>query len=442
MSTIVLSDPKFSEVSIKYPEIPRYILRKIDLSLRGLKGTARAEQLALNKGYLFDVSDSSVPARKRYLTDGLLFREGTSIGKPQFESEQTPGALPGRLRREGVVPYLVDAVDGHFFLYDGDELVDEVFYNPYPDFYDKTTSQGTPMWKVALSGPSSNLTLSPYAYCFFWKDKKPCKYCDINRQYLRVANLVKDYREGQDEKTLQDIYETVSEALKEKGRWQIFRITAGSDPRGEKQYEIETREYIKVLGAIEHAFGSTDFNGRLVGSSLPKEQWIALKNAGTKAVEPHIEVWDEELFKIICPGKNAYYGREWWMQNIYDSVEVFGRGNTCTQIVGGAELAQPYGFKTIDEAIASNLEGVEHFAQRGITTSFTVLGINKTSVFYKEGQTPAPLEYYARLVIGLRDIRRKYHLPVSFNDYRRCGHPDTSFSRIDFPEVTEFPLVG
>jgi hypothetical protein len=130
------------------------------------------------------------------------------------------------------------------------------------------------------------------------------------------------------------------------------------------------------------------------------------------------------------------------MQNIYDSVEVYGRGNTCSQIVGGAELAQPYGFKTIDEALASSLEGAEHFAQRGITTSFNVLHVSKGSVFYKEGQRPAPLEYYARLVIGLRDIRRKYHLPVSFNDYRRCGHPDTSFSRIDFPEVTEFPLVG
>ena len=98
-------------------------------------------------------------------------------------------------------------------------------------------------------------------------------------------------------------------------------------------------------------------------------------------------------------------------------------------------MAQPYGFKTIDEALESSLEGVEYMAQRGITTSFNVLHVGKPSVFFKEGQKPAPLEYYARLTKGLRDIRRKYKIPVGFNDHRRCGHPDTSFSRIDYPEA-------
>ena len=435
MSTITLTDPLYTEIAGKYPDIPPFILRKIDIALRGLEGTANAEKLALKEGYLFDSSDPQRPELKKYIVDGLLFRDGTGAGRPEFASESLPGSGPKYLRRPGALPYTVDAVDGRFYLFDGKELVDEVFFAPTPDFYYKTTSRGTPMWKVAHSSPSACLTIIPYGYCFFWNDKRPCRYCDL------VGGLIKGNEQGQSAETLEDISETVSEALREKGRWQIFRITAGSDPRGEGQYEYETREYLKVLGAIEHAFGSKDFNGRLVGSALPKDHWIALKNAGTAAVEPHIEVWDEELFKIICPGKTKYYGREWWMQNIYDSVEVYGRGNTCTQIVGGIELAQPYGFKTIDEALESSLAGVEHFAQRGITCSFNVLHVSRKSVFYKEGQQPAPLEYYARLVTGMRDIRRKYRIAVSFNDYRRCGHPDTSFSRIDFPEVSEFPVV-
>ncbi len=417
---------EFDEVAAKYPELPRPILRKIDTGLRGIQATERAEALAKAENYLFETTKGK---RKVFIVDGVLLRDGTTIAKPDF-SQEVQNANSDSARSEAVPPYVLDDIDGQFWLVDHGKPVEQVFFAPIPDFYDKKTSLGTPMVDVAKSGPSSCLSIIVFGYCHFWRDKVPCKYCDL------VGNLISGRHDFHTEESIQDIYETVNEALKEKGRWQIFRLTAGSDPRGELAYDVETDEYLKVLGAIEKAFGSTDFNGRLVGSALHKSQWVKLKEAGTAAVEPHIEVWDKELFENICPGKTKYGGRDFWLQSAIDAVEVFGRGNVCSQIVGGAELAQPYGFKTIDAALESSLAGVEYLAQRGITTSYNVLHVGKSSVFFREGQRPAPIDYYARLTLGLREIRRKYRIPVGFNDYRRCGHPDTSFSRIDFPEAT------
>jgi hypothetical protein len=98
-------------------------------------------------------------------------------------------------------------------------------------------------------------------------------------------------------------------------------------------------------------------------------------------------------------------------------------------------MAQPHGFKTIDEAVTSTLEGTEFFAQHGVTTSATVFGVGPGSIFYKQQQKPAPLEYHVKLTEGLRDIRRKHRLAVDFNDYRRCSHADTNFSRLDYANI-------
>jgi hypothetical protein len=152
-------------------------------------------------------------------------------------------------------------------------------------------------------------------------------------------------------------------------------------------------------------------------------------------------VWDEKLFEWLCPGKAKYFGRQYWIDSALASVEVFGRGNVSNQVVGGAELAQPHGFKTIDEGLRSNFECAEFFAKHGVPTCCSILQVGQGSVFFREKQQPASLEYYVRLVRGLRDITHKYRLGVDFNDYRRCpAHPDTNFSRLDYNDISDEPV--
>jgi hypothetical protein len=231
--------------------------------------------------------------------------------------------------------------------------------------------------------------------------------------------------------------------LKEKGRWTSFALSAGSDPRGDKPYDKEVNEYIKVLKTLQRVFGAgKNYTVRLISSAVPKEQQVRLKEAGATAVEPHIEVWNKELFEIVCPGKAKYFGWQYWVDNAIAAVEVFGRGNVCSQFVAGAELAQPHGFKCIDKALASDFEGAEFFAQHGVTTSANIYRHAKGSVFYAQGQKHPSLEYCVRLTKGLHEIRRKYKLGVDQNDFKRCGiHPDTDLARLFYHEVSEEPIT-
>ncbi|MBI2876241.1 MAG: radical SAM protein [Candidatus Tectomicrobia bacterium] len=402
----------FGEVVEKYPDVPRFIILKIDTLLRGVTLTDRALERAREAKALFEVDDKPIVGE-------VLFRDGTIVGGLSYFLQ-----LIGKILR-GEKSYTLDVVDDKLVLLDDQELVEECDFTPLPEYYGKRTRRGTSMHKVVYSAPHDCLNINVFGYCHFWKEKRPCKYCSFDACFLREESL-----------NLEDIYEAVSEALKESGRWTGFRLVAGSDPRGTTPYNYEVEQYVRVLETLKRCFDTKQIPVRLVASAFSEEQSVRLAEAGAMAYEPHLEVWDERLFEWVCPGKAKWCGRQYWIDSAIAAVKVFGKGNVCNQYVGGAEMVPPHGFKTMDEALESSLEGAEYFAQHGVTTTSTVLFVGRGSVFYGQKQKPAPLEYYVRLAKGLRDIRRAYGLGVGYNDYRRCGgHPDADLSRLDYHEI-------
>jgi hypothetical protein len=417
------------ELVLKYPDYPRITIIKIDTGFRGVDVTQKALQWAKVEGALFDIGTDQGEPKPRFFLGSVLFRDGSLV-----RGLDSVTVKPNHLGRKGS-PYTLDVVDGQLWLLDGEEQVEPVYLSTIPKFYGKKTSRGTPMSKV-ISGGSNVLFQNVYGYCYFWKQKLACQYCGSVQIFLRND-------EAQTKDTLEDLYETVTEALKEEGRWTSVGLVVGSDPRGDQPYDKEVGAIVEVLKVYQRAFGSKKFTARLVSSAVPKEQLLRYRDAGATAVEPHLEVWNKKLFETICPGKTKYYGWDYWVQSAIDAVGVFGRGNVCSQFVCGAELSQPHGFKDEEEALASNFEGAEYFARHGVTTSANILRLAKGSLFFAQGQKHPSLEYVVRLTKGLHEIRRKYQLGVGHNDFKRCGiHPDTDLARLFNHEVSEEPVLA
>jgi hypothetical protein len=162
-----------------------------------------------------------------------------------------------------------------------------------------------------------------------------------------------------------------------------------------------------------------------------KEQLKRLYNeTGLTSYCPNIEVWDEKVSSWICPGKHRWPGYNEWIKRAIEAVEIFGWGNVYTQIVAGTELAQPHGFKNIDEALNSNFQACEFFAKNGVNFISVPWHVNKASAL--AGQNPPPLDYFVRLTRGLHSIRKEYGLSAVNDDYKHCGnHADTDMERLD-----------
>jgi hypothetical protein len=412
----------FEEVAGEHPDFPSIVMRKIDTALRGVNMTDRALERAKEEDALYDVAGDLGLKNPKPVLGGALFRDGTVL----LGLEEMYLQFPETFVRRGN-PYILDEIDGKLVLLDGDEPVEEIFLVPTPSYFGKKTSRGTPMLKMATPRFPCCLFIRIYNYCHFWEGKTPCRYCSFTKQKEEPAYTPE---------SLEDLRETIEEALKEDGRWMVLFLSGGSDPRGNSPYENTADEYVKAIETLRKSFGTEKIYARVVANAFPRDQLVRLKEAGAVTYEPHIEVWDEKLFEWICPGKAKYYGRQYWIDSAIEAVEVFGRGNVCTQFVGGVELAQPKGFKTIDEGIASTLEGVEYFAQHGVASSFFILWVVGGSIFYAQEQRPAPLEYHVKLAKGVRDIQKRYKLSMDFNNYRcSSGRPDVDLARLDYNEL-------
>jgi hypothetical protein len=417
----------FEEVAAKYPDFPRLLIRKLDAEVRGVAMTERALERAKEEGSLYDASADLGQKDPRPVLGGALFRDGSWV----LGMEPMYLQFPQGYTRIGN-QYTIDVVDGKLWLLDGAEPVEEVFFVPYPEYFGKRTSRGTPMVKVVSARLPGLLFIYLYNRCDFWTKKMACKYCSFPTRVFRR-------KPGYSQEDLDDLQETMNEALKEEGKWMNIVLLAGSDLGGETPFDTEVEEYIKVLTTLRKSFGTEKIYAKMVASAFTREQLLRLKEAGATTYQPHIEVWDEKLFEWICPGKTKYFGRQYWIDSAIEAVEIFGRGYVCTQFVGGVEMAQPYGFKTIDEALDSTLEGAEFFAKHGVGPIAIMHRLEKGSKFYAEKQKPAPLEYYVRLAQGISDIHSKYNLSVDFNNYR-C-HPTGDLDRLHCNEITNTPIV-
>lgn len=411
----------FEEAARAYPDFPRIVMRKMDTALRGVTMTARALEQAKAEGALYDAAADYGQKSPKPVLGGATFRDGTVV----LGLEDLYLHFPSNIIRKGS-PYILDAIDGRLWLLDGKEPVEEIFFTPVPSYFGKKTSRGTPMLRMATGRFPACLFIRLYNVCQFWEEKTPCTYCSFVKQKETVYTR----------ESLEDLAETVNEALKEEGRWSVLFLSGGSDPHGISAYEKTADEYIKALTMLRRCFGTDKIHARIVANAFPKDQLLRLRDAGAVTYEPHLEVWDEKIFEKVCPGKAKYFGRQYWIDSALNAVEIFGRGNVCTQFVGGVELVPPHGFKTMDEGLRSTLEGVEFFARRGVASSFFMLWVVGGSILHAQGQQPPPLEYHIRLARGVREIQRKYKLSMDFNNYRcSSGRPDVDLARLDFNKV-------
>ncbi|NPV92801.1 MAG: radical SAM protein [Firmicutes bacterium] len=416
MSILPIQQPEelgFEAVIAKYPEVPALITLKIDVQRRGVHYTPAALS-AVNESIhqvrsaaLFGYRD----AQFTLAPESLLLRDGTSIITSPTPLEQNP--------------YTVDLVDDKLVLVDKGSVIEEVEYWRKPDYYALTTSSGIPMNFVVSARPQ-RLSLTVNGYCNFWDNDKGCRYCDI------VPHLKQQKAELGIRARLnpRDVSETFHHALKEAGRFCGICLTAGSNTRGEDVFDEEVDYYIEILQAIGENFSAKKFPSQLIASAFTERQLSRLyEETGIMGYTSDLEVLNERLFNWICPGKTEWVGYQEWKKRLIKAVDIFGPGHVNTGIVGGVELAKPYGFTSEDEALRTTLEEAESLASYGVTTVY-IVWVPRPHSYFRD-QKNASLEYYVRLARGLHEIRVKYGLTIDSDDYRRCGnHPDSDLSRL------------
>jgi hypothetical protein len=422
---IAATNSELEKTFSKYPDVSPFVILKLSMLLRGVTITPAALDAINNDTYFFGVIDvlhkTPESDKQKIMPGSILLRDSTNVTIYYEECLDNPD------------PFHADWDGENFLLLDKEKVIDTIDFVPRPKYFGMQTSRGVPMESIATMR-AQRMIIMAYLHCHLRDTGDRCKFCvdftdtKETRKYLIKASRKDGKSSG--ELDLDDIYETVRESLRERGRVAEIYLSGGMDYRGAEMFDNEVERYIRVLQAIGRNFKGR-FPSQLMAPAYTKKQLKRIfDETGLTCYAPNIEIWDEEIAKWLVPGKSKWPGHKEWIKRTLDAVEIFGKGNVYTQIVAGAEMARPYGFKSMDDALKSNLDACEFYSKNGVVFVSNVWHPRKVSALGK--QDAPPLDYYVRLVKGIHEIRTSYGLTADNDDYKHCGnHSDADLERAD-----------
>lgn len=264
-----------------------------------------------------------------------------------------------------------------------DEVIDEVEFEKKPKFYNKKTSDGKDMSRIVQAGDRGRVGISYSNECALFDKGLDCLFCNINDTKRRFGEL--DHIEW---KNVQEIGEAVAEAYKEGYRG--YNLTGGFVP---ERREVEY--YLDVIEAVKEHTGIEDIHGMAcVGAPSDLSIIEKYKEAGYQHIATNIEIWDENIFKTICPGKEQLCGgRQNWINTLKKEVEVFGKGNVRSCLVAGIEPKK------------SLLEGIEYLASLGVIAQASIWKPCIGSAL--EGHRTPSIEWHQEVAEKVYQIHKK-----------------------------------
>ncbi len=348
----------------RYPEIPPEAVLKEDLLRTGI---------AFDEAALTENLDGEVKP-KSYFIFSFDQKPLTELGAAALQRPPEEIALSGgplELRRTIVSvrvnpdsPYRVARVDGGLRLSLDGRDVAEVSTPPMPEYYRHSLSNGKTVMETAPTIEWGYLIyLTVLRLCQYFGAKEECGFCDINHNWRQHRKAGRPYTGV---KPVEDVLEALALIDRyDDGHTHAYTLTGGSvtstvDGLAEADF------YGRYAQAIEERFPGR-WIGKVVAQALPKADAQRFKDYGISIYHPNYEVWDKRLFSLISPGKERYVGREEWHRRILDAAEVFGPSHVIPNFVAGVEMAQPFGFESLDDAIASTVEGLDYFMSHGVT---------------------------------------------------------------------------
>ncbi len=360
-------------------------------------------------------------------------------------------------------PYRVEEQQGALQLFVGAQVLCDIKLAPMPSYYSRELPGGKSMREVAPTIEWGYLIyLTVFRLCQYFGAEEECKFCDINENFRQQRRAGRPYTQVKD---LDDVLAALLIIDEEERRRPagVEAHGATAEPPGATAGRLSatatlplqpTTAYTLTGGSITtqlQGLSEVDFYCRYVTAIEGKfpGRWISklvvqahdaeavrrFNDAGVQIYHPNYEVWDPTLFEILCPGKQRLIGRAAWIERILTAAEIMGPARVIPNFVAGVEMAQPWGFTRVEDALRSTGEGLEFFMSHGVVPRFTTWCPEKLSVLGRD-QGPAPLAYHLGLLRLWRDTLKRHHLPVP-RGYGEPGVGRAIFSVSAFMDVLD-----
>lgn len=252
-----------------------------------------------------------------------------------------------------------------------------------PLSYGKTLSNGELFEKhVTVYGDSTLGIFSP-GHCYYFNNGRACKFCSLGAARDNLSDhkmRIKGALAG----------EAVNLAIRDEDkRYTRVLLNGGTVPNYDKGYSI----HMDLLECVKNANLNSSLEYYLI--SMPPKDFRLFERfscLGHK-MSMSLEVYDNNLFTEICPGKAQDYTRDLFFDAFEAAVEILGRGNVYVGFVAGME------------PLESIIEGIEYFADMGVVPAVAVFHPDAGST-YSEHPRPS-IEFLKSLGRKMSEIYKR-----------------------------------
>jgi hypothetical protein len=419
-----LGTERLEELREQFREIPRSIVLKADVLREGVRYTpelSRIGKWALPQIHFIFEWDHDELHRKEDVVDGWITIPQTFC---------LPDGTNVLIKLDAESPYEIHYHgDGRSYLYRDGTVVEAVFFTPRPQWFTKRTRDNSLMCKVAGGNGECVFSVLNLSFCQYFTSGEQCRFCTIVPTQDKNRELGMGKRAARD---LDRIMETFDAAAAE-GTIQHFCLSGGGMlDRGQ-----EAAYFAQVVTALRQADGYEGQPFLIAAQALDEDDARRLYDAGEGTIQLScpLEVWDEKLFSIVCPGKANHVGRTRWLDNMCRAVGIFGRGNVGTNLVAGVEMAAPEGFAHEEQGLESTLGGFDWLCRHDIRPSFSPWTVAPGSAW--EEKTTPQTPYSLRLGWELYMLQKKYNLTYDVGLNAGCYKCGVYTIPRDFPRLLD-----
>lgn len=419
----------------RFPDVPREVILKIELLSRGHWFTDTA--LAATKGSMVKsyrlFSYDLMPMSDMKRNEARQVPEWFYI----FQGPYDLRAVMVQTTMDSRSPFVIDVVDEKLVLTVDGKKICNISYPVEPKYYAKKLDDGVAYHEICAYG----YFVTVFRQCQYWGPKEECRFCDINEN----ARQMKESREftlNAPVKNVDHVAQVAKEVAREMNEREgftapsAFLITGGTITKTLRGLD-ENAFYAQYTRALKDS--APRRHVALQTNAKSKEELKFLRGEGMDAHHANMEVWDRRLFEWINPGKARRIGYDTWVRQMLDSVDVLGEGNVRPNFVSGIEMARPYGFEKVEDAVKSTTEGLDTIMRRGVDPRFNQWRREpKSNLIQEHEQPPVPTEFYIRLMTNRYEIWKKYGFrlptPPDFN-------PSRHYMGVDHGTYDDFSLL-
>ncbi len=259
---------------------------------------------------------------------GWDFEDHTNIALP--DDFALPDGTIVQFRKNSRSNYLIDLVNDQLTVSNGKENMCQINWLPRPAFYSQITTSNKEMVKIGQIGGEDCLFFCYQNFCSHFSRNEQCLFCNLVSTSQTYDSVLK-------KKDTQDIAEVAKAAFSESNIKHI--LLTGGCFNHQKEIELVT-DIVTTIGEY------TGFN-RVPGTILPSppknlDEIEKYYDSGINAIGFSMEIWDEMLYRAVCPGKSRSFGHDEFVNSIRNAVDVFGEGNVYGVFVMGLEPRETF----------------------------------------------------------------------------------------------------